>query len=480
MAGCSLVATPPAQDDSEDAFVHRAYTAWHPLPSSDGSRLAMALEPRRVDADSHGVMINGWRGQVAGTPVVKVVAGNGLGDVVTTLPRGFLHADGSGTSLFVWGSDVAEWTPVAPNDQPPLGRTSTATWLDSSTFAVLGTRRFEPSLEWPSALGPKAIVDAPLPGPSDVARDVSIATYDLPDGARRPLHDGRAFVVASCRRTGAITVAYQPESATTKTVVVDVVFDPRSGTTTAARIDIDDLKPTAVLCRAAGRHAAVVGKRPSTGKPRTSLLLREAAALSVASVLDSVVVALASTGTSLVTRHADGSAALIALGTPSVTAPQELTGLRISGPPVLSGEHALFVDGSDAWVVHLDRSTAAVSPLPRADESAKRTASGTGDGAFIVLDTSTAEQLVRAFFVDSNGVSSDVAIAEGYSYPSVAHADANRAYILAEKRVVSSGFGAPIPIDLLTIDARAHSVIATTSTPLCDTGVIRKSNRCLP
>ncbi|HVH44137.1 MAG TPA: hypothetical protein VM925_17420 [Labilithrix sp.] len=46
----------------------------------------------------------------------------------------------------------------------------------------------------------------PLP-PSDVPRDVRIDAYDVFDGKKQPLHEGRALAVTSCPRSAGVTVA---------------------------------------------------------------------------------------------------------------------------------------------------------------------------------------------------------------------------------------------------------------------------------
>ena len=180
LGGCSLA--PAATEDDDDTFVHRAYTAWQPLPSKDGSRLAFALEPRRVDADSHGVMVTGWRGRVAGDGVV-VAPSDGPPSVLTTVPRGFLDADGAESDLFVWTKAASEWTPVAPNDMPPPTPYASVTWLDRATFAVKGTRAFSPPLEMPIAVGGSWVLDTPRLGQSDFERDVHLALHDVATGA---------------------------------------------------------------------------------------------------------------------------------------------------------------------------------------------------------------------------------------------------------------------------------------------------------
>lgn len=463
-AGC-LFGAPPDSGEQDDPFSHRAYTAWSPLPSKDGSVLALALEPRRVDADSSGVVIRGWRGQTSGEGVVMVAAGAAR-RTLATVPRGFLTTDLDPDNVFVWTKAAFEWTPVAPNDAPPTTPFASVTWLDRETFAVKGTRTFDPPLERPIALGGGLLVDSPTPGDSDFERAVRIAVHELATGKVEVLHEGRGFTVATCARDGALTVAYQREK--TKTTVVDVVVT--AGRARAARLDLDDFLPDAVVCRPGGQHAALFGGRPSDREGRALVLSRTEDALTVA-FANSVALpgALSLDGSTLLATGPNAEAMLV---TKSGALP--LSGVTSSGPVVVSGDRAIVQGQDAATLVSLDR--ARPNPVRVSTASyGSREAVATGASGFLLLETKSSRSsygrtLTRALAVDASGAISDVTMPE-YESPKVAWADGARAYMVGSRAEV---------VELVTIDLAGKKVSGAVPFPLCDPAVIRAEGRCSP
>lgn len=467
LGGCSLA--PAATEDDDDTFVHRAYTAWQPLPSKDGSRLAFALEPRRVDADSHGVMVTGWRGRVAGDGVV-VAASDGPPSVLTTVPRGFLDADGAESDLFVWTKAASEWTPVAPNDMPPPTPYASVTWLDRATFAVKGTRAFSPPLEMPIAVGGSWVLDTPRLGQSDFERDVHLALHDVATGAVQVLHDDRGFAVSTCSRGSAVTVAYQRGK--DRTTILDVMVT--GGVARVARLDLDDLFVDALACRAGGEHVAAVGGRPSDREGRALVLARSAEALAVA--FESSVgapVALSRDGSTLLATGPDRGMMLV-----TKRGARPLPGVTTTSTKLLvSGDRAFVDGGSSGFVVRLDGQEPSASKVPFAEARGEHVVSATGGGGFLAFETRYdgargTDAITRAFVLDPGGGARDVPLGEAHERPSVAYADAGRAWVVATR------IGGPV--ELLDVDLGGARVRRTTTFPLCDRDAMRNEDRCLP
>jgi hypothetical protein len=466
-AGCGYLDPPPADDD--DGFRHRAYTAWQPLPSKDGSRLAFALEPRRVDAEGHGVMIHGWHGKVAGDGVVRI-ATDADQPVVATVPRGFLDSDLDDETLFVWTKAASTWTPTAPNDMPPPAPYASVTWLDRATFAVKGTRSFDPPLEVPIAVGGGRVLETPRRGASDFERDVRIVLHEPATGAAEPLHADRGFAVATCTRGSAVTVAYQ--RGTDKTTIVDVVVE--SGRGHVARVDLDDFLADAVECRAGGQHVAVIGGKPSTKEGRALVFARAADALDLffQSSLG-VPAVLSKDGTRLLAAGPDGGGMLV-----TKNGARPLAGVRMTTRArlLVSGDRAVVLGDRSSTLVRLDGTQPSVSeiPVPPADREQK--AFATGDGTFLFFETTYDaarydDVVARAFVVDAAGAATDIAFGE-YRDPSLAWADGRRAWLLGDRE----GEG----VDLVAIDLGAKTVASIVPFPLCDRAAMQTKDRCLP
>ena len=465
-AGCIAPPAPPQDDD--DPFTHRTYTAWQPLPSKDGARLALALEPRRVDADSQGVMVNGWNGQVAGDGVV-VMASDGSRAPVATVPRGFLDADRNDDVLFVSAKAASTWTPVAPNDMPPSAPYASVTWLDRASFAVLGTRAFDPPLEMPTTVGGTLVLDTPRPGASDVERDVRVTLHDVAQGRAEPLLAERGFGVSICARGNAVSVAWQ--RGTDATSIVDVVVDA-SGKANVARLDLDDFLADALRCRGGGAHIAVVGGRPSNHEGRALVLHRTDDALSLA-FENSVALpaALSRDGATLLATGPDGGAMLV-----TSTGAHALDGVHAAeGSEILVSEDRALVDGSDAsFVVRLDGTEPATSKV--ALGGPEHAAFAVGGGAFLIFETADdevhyAQALTRAIVVGDDGAA-EVAL-PGYLDPTVAFADARHAWIVG-------GHANDDGVDLVSLDLAGKSVERTVPFPLCDRAAMQNEGRCFP
>lgn len=463
--GCALT-PPPQTDDGNDPFVHRTYTAWQPLPSKDGSRLALALEPRRVDADQHGVMVSGWHGKVAGDGVVAI-ASDAEHPVVTTVPRGFHLSDWDDDTLFVWTSAASTWTPEAPNDMPPPAPYASVTWLDRDSFAPKGTRTFDPPLEMPIAVGGALVLDVPAPGKSDVARDLRVALVDLESGRTEELLRDRGFAVAICARGLAATVAYQRTTAAT--TIIDVVVE--GGHARVARLDRDDFLADGVTCRAGGRHAAVIGGRPSDREGRALVLERGDDAISVAfenSV--GLPAALSRDGATLLATGPDGGAMLV-----TKTGARPLSGVRGSGSVVVSGDRALLAGDDDAFVVRLDGTTPATTKVPFTVAKSEHAAFATGGGGFLVFETTYddaryGEAVARAFILGDDGASELTLPA--YDDPYVAFADERSAWLVGDRGEAG--------VDLVAIDLVDKRVKQTLPFPLCDRAAMQTKERCFP
>lgn len=461
LTGCSLFAPAPVDDPEADLFVHRAYTEWSPLPSTDGARVAFVLEPRRVDADSHGVMIEGWHGQVSGEGVV--VAPGWVGGPLAKVSRGFHDVDGDATSWFVWTEDAADWTPIAPNDPPPRGRFRDLLVLDRATLAAKSTRTFEPPLESPFAFG-ETIVDTPRAGDSDTARDVRIATYDLATGAPNVVHTGRAFRVESCARAAGVTVAYQ-DADTKHTMLVDVATAPLR----AATLDLGDLgRDFLVLCRPHATRVAIVGQHGVNGLPETPIVEIDRPDLAIVRTDDAgYPAALSTDGTKLVGVRVAGDLAIFTdQGTTAI-------GGGASEAPIVSGDRAIF----DGVVVRLD---APATPKALSGAPPKRDVTPAGGGAFVVLDQGYDDVnygylLTRAFFVDDDG-EADLPLDPTYGDPTVAYADRQHAFVVGEHHIA---YGVS-NVELATVDLATRTVATRVPFPLCNPDTIRANGSCSP
>jgi hypothetical protein len=454
-------------DDPDDPFTHRAYTAWHALPSSDGSQLALVLEPRRVDSVSG----SGWQGQVAGAGLVKMVVGADAGRVVTSVPRGILRVDGNAKTLFVWTLDAAAWKPEAPNDPPPPARYATATWLDRATFAVQGTRTFDPPLEHPVALGGSTLLDSPRPSASTVARPVRLVAHDYLTGAEEVLHEARGFDVATCERASGVVIAYQPESAVRQTVIVDAERDPDTGRMHLAQVEIDELAPGEVVCRGSGARVAVVGTRAKSKALRSVVVRAEPGADALAIDFDADVggmAALSEDGATLLAQRDDGSATLV-----TASGQQHIAAVVPRAPVTVSADRAWVSTDDGAYVVRLDGSTPTVVKVSNA-KTGDVSAWATGRGAFLAFETTYDPagygDLTKRTFVLSDTGPVDIPV-PAYENPFVAYADATRAYVVGDVGEKS---------DVVTIDLATRSVSGTVPFPLCDRAAMRARGECIP
>ncbi len=459
-SGCLFDASSGVHDDEDDPFVHRAYTAWQPLPSRDGSALAFTLEPRRVDADSRGVMITGWRGQVAGDGVV--VGADGAPKA--TLPRAFLASDWDDDEVLVWAAAASTWTPVAPNDHPPPTPYASVTRLDRATLAPKGARAFDPPLAMPHAMGGGLVVDTPRPGDSDFERDVRVTLHDLATGTATVLHEGRGFRVATCDRGSAITVAYQ--RGTDRTTLVDVALE--GGAARVAKLDRDDLVIDALVCRRGGHHVAALGGRPSDREGRALVLARAGDTLAPRfenSV--GVPAALSLDGSTLLATGPDGAPMLV-----TERGARAVPGTWGAHPSVhVSGDRALVGSDSGASLVRLDGVEPSASPVAFAADRA-RVVTPTGGGAFLAFElTRDRDAVTRAFVLGPSGATADIQLGD-YQRPTVAYADAKRAWIV--------GHRGERDVDILQVDLEGARVVTRTPMPLCDRDAMRKKDRCRP
>ena len=467
---CSLTPEPVVEDDH---FEHRALTAWAAIPSTDGSRLAFVLEPRVVDADSHGAFISGWRGRVAGEGLVRRAIGDDAQTVVATVPRGFHHTEYDDRDAYVFTSQQGEWVPTAPNGRPPPPSDyAHVTWLDRDSLLVRGTRSFDPPLEQPRAAFPGTIVDTPRDGTSDVVRDLQIVAHDLDNSTSRSFHHGRGFASFSCARGSSLTVAYRPENALTGTTIVDVTFDPVTHEGRAAVLEVEDYRVTAVICRSGGRHAAIVGDDKARMGKRTLVVARRDDQLVVDQDVDAgEPAALSKDGQTLLATSAGGDAALYSRG--SI---QELSGVH--GYDVqLSRDRALLQTRDGAWFVRLDGTSPAAMLVPHAGSSSSHEAFATGRGGFVFFDSSYSivtdeHSVARSLALDADGQLHPVVLDPAHSRPSVAYADGTRAYLLVDAKNED--------IDVVTLDLASYHISLETPAAFCDLPTVREKNQCLP
>jgi hypothetical protein len=487
LSACSLFAAEPPSDGPNDRFVHRAYTVYTPLPSPDGTDLAFVLQPQRVDAESQGVMIQGWKRRVAGDAIVRLASGR----VIASVPGGFHHVDYDASAAYVFTSAPTEWPQETPFEDPPRpSQFASVTWLDRSDLGVRGTRTFDPPLEQPYAIGGGLVLDAPLDGTSDVARAVHLVIHDVATADTRTLHDARGFAAFTCRRDGAVTLAYRPADAPGKTAVIDVVFDPVAR---VARLDIDDMAPTGVACRSGGARPAIVGTRADGWTPRIVVVAREGDSLVAtvdveARVLsrgvrtvfgadldagDALLATLSSDGATLLARRPNGRAALFTAG-----GAVELDEVSPNGHAHVSGDRVLVNDADAGFVVRLDGRQPASTRWNRSLTAASdRRCSGTTAGEFLCMDTlSDGGRIVQAFLVDAAGDTKDVPLDSALRDASVLYADASRVYVLATR----GASGEDEAFDVLAIELRTGVVTEIASSVLCSQETIRLKSQCLP
>jgi hypothetical protein len=160
------------------------------------------------------------------------------------------------------------------------------------------------------------------------------------------------------------------------------------------------------------------------------------------------------------------------------TGARPLAGVRSSknSPIVVSGDRAIVAGDDASFVVRLDGTEPSKTRVPFSIEKSKHKVFPTAAGGFLLFETTYdapnyADMIARAFLFDDAGAASDIAFGP-YSNPSLAWADATRAWIVADR--------ADRAADLIAIDLLGKQVSKTLPFPLCDRVAMRKQERCLP
>lgn len=474
LAGCHLFEDPRAEDDATDTFAHRPNTAYAVIPSRDGTRLLFLLEARRVDAESHGVMISGWRGRVAGDAVLRVGTGEDAGRVVATIPGGRHVGDYDDASGYVFTSELREWPLEVPFGETPVATGFTkVTIVDRATLNVTGDIAFDPPLEDPYAWRSGKLLDGPRSGESDVARSMDLTAVDVASGARTVLYRGRGF--ASQRTTCGPVVALAHRSDDKARGTMLVVVDGESVRT----LDVPDLRPKAIVCRSSGTHVAVVGTRDDAHTPRLVVIdaTRPTGLTLTRDVAASTPAALSRDGSILFATHDEHG--FLAGPTGEI---EELAAVRGTGAASASDDRALVSGPSSGWIVRLDGRAPSVFPIDRPTTTVvERAGSPLAGGRFAFFDTkddagSDQATLTQSFIVDVDGRTRDLEMPKTLAYPKVAYAERDHAVLVAS-RLPSKD---TVAFDALVLDVAAGTTTTALRDAFCDWRTIQVSDRCLP
>ncbi|MFO0670052.1 MAG: hypothetical protein U0235_10560 [Polyangiaceae bacterium] len=472
-AGCHIFDGPAEEDDATDTFSHRPSTAYAVIPSRDGKRVLLLLEPRRVDAISRGVMISGWRGKVAGDAVVRVGVGDDAGRVIATIPGGRHEGDYDEAFGYVFTSELRDWPLDVPFGDTPVATGFTKlTVVDRTTLAVTREVPLDPPLEKPYAWRRGKLIDGPGDGESDVARSMDLTVFDVESGDRTPIYQARGF--ASQRATcGPLSVlAHRSDDRVRGTVLVIARED---GVST---LDIPDLRPTEIVCRASGSGVAIVGTRDDGRAPRL-VLVDTARADELAIVRDLAATspaALSADGRVLFATH-DGHG-FIANAQGEV---QELAQVTATGRAAVSAERALVTSSTGGWIVRLDGRAPTVLPVDRPTATvAKRAGYPLAGGRFAFFDTEDGPgddaTLTQAFTMEADGQARSLEMPKELAYPRIAFSEGEHAVVVASR--LSSPKS--VAFDVLALEAATGATTTTLRDAFCDWRTIQMSDRCLP
>jgi hypothetical protein len=310
------------------------------------------------------------------------------------------------------------------------------------------------------------VIELPLLGRSDIAREVRIVRHDLDNAASEVLHSAGGLAVTACRRDTGLTVAYQPQDAPDSTTIVDILIDATGAAKTATLL-VDDLKPSQVLCRKLGDRAAVVGIRPLTSAWRTVVLSPGATEI----LMDGpggLPAALSIGGGTLLSTGSSGAMSLISSQGPVV----------VKGPSqpeslVVSGDRTLTSTAAGTWTIALDGTD---TRMISADPLEINSLWASGDGGFLGVEKSLdsasySGRLKRLFYLAASGQTTDIPSDNAGEDPFVFHASPSQGYLM-----VSSGRTST----LLSVDIAAAAITSQEPFPLCDDATMRAKRGCLP
>jgi hypothetical protein len=229
--------------------IDRSVTGVALIPGADATRVAIALEPRKITRHEHGVLTLGFSTQIVGpTLAVDPTSDAPIGTFALGATKVVIGA----TRAWVLQSDVTAWEHTFPSEAPPRAPFVHATVLDRATLAAGAGAALAPPIETAVAIGDE-LFDLPVTGASDAERDIAIRVR-ADDGSAGVLHAGRGFGAVACAREAGVLVAYQRgDGALVAVTVAAATHATREATFAAMKFD-----PLAIACDAGASRAAVV------------------------------------------------------------------------------------------------------------------------------------------------------------------------------------------------------------------------------
>ena len=426
-------------------------TVWHGIPSVDGTRLAVVIEPRHVHAtndDMHAPY-------VVSSPGAAVAVDAERGDSLGTLATGRSSVLIGASRAWVLQSDGRGWQAGVPSDSG-FFTFAQMSRIDRATLQVTAPVALDPPLETPVAIG-DTLFDV-VRGDT-IESDLAVRVRD-DNGAAMSLHTGRGFGTAWCTGDAALVYAYELSSA----VRIVVVRRDVNGAWQATQHDLPELAFTGLACDARAARVALAALELPALAPK--LIVYDLATATTAFTAPGLGAPLALRGDGqLVVATSTANRHLVRVDATGAT-PLTVTAQQDSHSPAVVADQAAFALDSQPRLVDLSAGAPGIA-LAATGDARVDLVPWPDAGGFAIARSHGRDDI--GFELDELGLATitgavALPLPPTLRFPTIVAASGTQLYTVTNATIDE-------PLQLHHYDLATRALIATTALPSCDDGV---------